>query len=73
MNVIVKAFGRDRAVMEGWFAQMHRPPELSMQKEKTAAYTAQILRGIDGLEVETGAGKYGIVATLRMGDPSITD
>jgi len=53
--------------MKEWFEHMHRNPELSMQEENTAEYIADILRQWD-YEVETGIGKYGIVASLTVGD-----
>jgi hippurate hydrolase len=54
--------------MTRWFEHMHRNPELSMQEDNTAAYIAETLRGFGGFEVETGIGKHGIVASLKVGD-----
>lgn len=65
MNALVNEL--DQASMKGWFEHMHRTPELSMQEEKTAAYIAGIVRDF-GYEVETAVGKYGIVASLKVGD-----
>ena len=67
-NALVKDLEQDLDLMEGWFAQMHRNPELSMQEENTAHFIAETLKGIDGLEVETGIGKHGVVASLKVGD-----
>lgn len=65
MNAIVNEL--DRTSMKEWFEHMHRTPELSMQEENTAEYIAGIVRGL-GYEVETGVGKYGIVASLKAGN-----
>jgi len=66
MNAIVKHM--DSAAMRGWFEHMHRHPELSMHEKRTAEYIAEQLRAIGGYEIETGIGKHGIVATLKVGD-----
>lgn len=67
MNEILQAMQANRAQMEQWFEHLHRNPELSMQEEKTAQFIAGLLRQW-GDEVETGIGKYGIVASLTAGD-----
>lgn len=66
MNAIVKEL--DAQAMTQWFEHMHRNPELSMQEDNTAAFIAETLRGFGGFEVETGIGKHGIVASLKVGD-----
>lgn len=68
MNAIVKKLEADSAQMKQWFEHMHRNPELSMQEERTAAYITEQLRNIGGYEIETGVGKHGIVASLKVGD-----
>lgn len=68
MNAIVKDLEALRPQIKEWFEHMHRTPELSMQEEKTAQYIEGELRKIPGLEIETGIGKYGIVASLKAGD-----
>jgi len=67
MNPILKALEADRAQMTEWFEHMHRNPELSMREEKTARYIADIVKGW-GYDVEEGIGKYGIVASMAVGD-----
>lgn len=42
---------------------LHQHPELSREEEVTSAYIAERLREI-GLQVETGVGGYGVVATV---------
>src|SRR5690606_34906212 len=67
MSEISQAMQANRAQMEQLFEHLHRNPELSMQEEKTAQFIAGLLRQW-GDEVETGIGKYGIVASLTAGD-----
>ena len=66
MNTILRALEADAGTMKEWFEHMHRHPELSMREERTAAYIADIV-GQWGYEVETGVGKYGIVASMTAG------
>ena len=68
MNAIVKDLEKDKALMDEWFTHLHRNPELSMKEEKTAAFIAETLKGLDGVKVETGIGKYGVVASLTAGN-----
>lgn len=68
MNAIVKELEQDSAQMKEWFEHMHSHPELSMQESQTAAYILEQLRSFDAYEIETGVGKYGIVASLKAGD-----
>jgi hippurate hydrolase len=67
MNTMLEVLQADHSQMTGWFEHMHRHPELSMQEQNTAEYIADIVRPW-GYEVETGIGKYGIVASLTVGD-----
>ena len=52
-----------------WRHHLHQNAELSYQEEKTAAYVAQALRGMPGIEVQTGIAKTGIKAVLKGGKP----
>lgn len=67
MKNIIEEMEANHAQMKEWFEHMHRNPELSMREEKTSQYLADILRRWD-YDVETGVGKYGIVASLKVGD-----
>src|SRR5690606_37001271 len=67
MNNILKAMEANKAQMSEWFEHMHRNPELSMQEEKTAQYIADLVTKW-GYDVATGVGKYGVVASLTVGD-----
>jgi amidohydrolase len=51
-----------------WRRHFHENPELSNREFKTAAYVADVLRGL-GLEVKTGVAKTGVVAILKGGKP----
>jgi hippurate hydrolase len=51
-----------------WQETMHRQPELSMQEESTAKYIAEVIKSFGGYEVVEGVGKYGLVASLKVGD-----
>jgi amidohydrolase len=48
--------------------RLHQDPELSNRETRTAALVAEHLRRL-GLEVKTGVGKTGVLATLRGGRP----
>lgn len=67
MNDIVETLESERGQMEEWFEHLHRNPELSMREDNTARFLADTVRAW-GYEVETGIGKHGIVASLKVGD-----
>ena len=52
--------------MSSWRREIHAHPELAFEEHRTAAFVAEQL-GAMGLEVETGVGGTGVVATLRHG------
>ena len=66
MTTMLEALEADHDRMKEWFEHLHRRPELSMQEQRTAGYIAKIV-GQWGYEVETGIGKHGIVASMRVG------
>lgn len=68
MNTIIRELDAYTGAMKQWFEHMHRHPELSMQETRTAQFIAETLRSFGGFEIETGIGKHGIVATLKVGD-----
>ncbi|QTL03986.1 amidohydrolase [Aquabacter sp. L1I39] len=49
-----------------WRRALHRIPELAYDEHQTSAFVAEKLRSF-GLEVETGLGGTGVVATLKRG------
>ncbi len=53
-----------------WRRDFHMHPELGFQEVRTAGKVAETLRAM-GLEVTTGVGKTGVVATLGEGKPVI--
>ena len=67
MTTALDTLAADPAEMQGWFEQMHRNPELSMQETNTAKYIADVVREW-GYDVVTGVGKNGIVASMTVGD-----
>jgi len=52
-----------------WRRHIHQNPELSFQEVRTAAYVAEALRKMPGLQVQTGVARTGIKAVLRGGKP----
>ena len=66
-NTLLEALEVDHGQMTNWFEHMHRHPELSMQEQHTADYITNLVRQW-GYEVETGVGKYGIVASMSVGN-----
>ena len=66
VNPIVDALEAGSSEMKSWFEHLHRHPELSMQEQETARYIADTVRQW-GYEVETGVGKHGIVASMKVG------
>lgn len=46
---------------------IHRHPELGFQEVRTAALVADTLREIGGMEIRTGVGRTGVMATLGSG------
>jgi len=52
-----------------WRRHVHQFPELSFQETKTAAYVAEALRKMPGIEVQTGIAKTGVKAVLKGGKP----
>lgn len=67
MNPIIQTLEKNRSEIEDWFEHMHRHPELSMKEEETAKYIAGLVESW-GYKVETGVGKHGIVASMRVGN-----
>lgn len=64
-----KTFDAIEPQVIAWRRHIHENPELSFQEVRTAAYVAQALRALPGIEVFTGIGKTGVKAVLRGGRP----
>ena len=64
-------FGREEVEPRviDWRRHIHQRPELSYEEVKTAAYVADVLRAMPGIEVHTGIAKTGIKAVLKGGKP----
>ncbi|WP_320112801.1 M20 aminoacylase family protein [Draconibacterium orientale] len=54
--------------LKTWQETMHKSPELSMQEENTAKYIADVVKSFGDYELVEGIGKYGMVASLKVGD-----
>ena len=52
-----------------WRRHIHQYPELSFQEVKTAAYVADALRAMPGIQVQTGIAKTGVKAVLKGSKP----
>ena len=52
-----------------WRRHIHQYPELGFQEVKTAAYVAEALRRMPGIEIQTGIARTGIKAVLKGGKP----
>ncbi|MBW6493912.1 MAG: M20/M25/M40 family metallo-hydrolase, partial [Burkholderiaceae bacterium] len=50
-----------------WRRDFHAHPELGFEEARTSALVAERLAACDGIEINRGIGKTGIVATLRVG------
>ena len=48
---------------------LHRRPELAFEEHETAKLVADTLTPLDGVEVQTGVAKTGVVATIEGGRP----
>lgn len=57
-------YAAQRPVSEGWLHDLHRQPETGFEVQRTATYVAGRLRSF-GLQVDTGVGGTGVVATLH--------
>ncbi|MNX31885.1 putative hydrolase YxeP [compost metagenome] len=55
-----------RDQLAGWRHQLHAMPETGFEEAKTSAFIANALRAL-GLEVHTGIGGTGLVASLTVG------
>ena len=51
---------------------LHRRPELAFEEHETAALVAETLGEFDGVEVQTGVAKTGVVATIHGAQPGPT-
>lgn len=52
-----------------WRRHVHQNPELAFEEVETAAYIADALRNMKGMDVQTGIAKTGIKAVLKGGRP----
>ncbi|MBA5246647.1 amidohydrolase [Marnyiella aurantia] len=70
MNTLEQQLSANLTQMKDWMDTMHMQPELSMAEENTSRYILDVLKTFDGFEISENVGKYGIVASLKVGDSS---
>ena len=66
-----KVIGKLKAnhdILKSWMDHMHQHPEMSMKESETAKFIVEKLREMEGWEIVEGVGKYGIVASMTVGD-----
>src|SRR5690625_1479316 len=69
MNIeLIEALKSRHQELKEWQEKMHRNPELSMQEENTARFIVKKLKDFGAYEIVEGIGKYGIVASLKVGN-----
>lgn len=66
-NELFEALKQRHQEMKSWMEYMHQHPEPAMTEEHTSKYLADLVKSF-GFEVEENIGKYGMVATLKLGD-----
>lgn len=65
---LIKALQNNKDELRTWQETMHKHPELSMQEENTARYIAEVIRSFGAYTLTEGVGKYGMVASLKVGN-----
>lgn len=66
-SVVMRLVDEVFPLVEGFYVDLHKNPELSHHEHRTARAVAEWL-GRAGFEVETGVGGTGVVGVLRNGD-----
>ncbi|RNL84652.1 amidohydrolase [Halostreptopolyspora alba] len=66
-SVVMRLVDEVFPLVEGFYVDLHKNPELSHQEHRTARAVAEWL-GRAGFEIETGVGGTGVVGVLRNGD-----
>lgn len=67
MNTLSEALKGKHEEMKRWMEELHSHPELSMHEQNTARYIASLVKSFGGYELVEGVGKYGMVASLKVG------
>ena len=67
MNTLSEALKGKHEEMKIWMEEMHSNPELSMHEQNTAKYIANLVKSFGEYELVEGVGKYGMVASLKVG------
>ncbi|MFH1242947.1 MAG: M20 family metallopeptidase [Pseudomonadota bacterium] len=66
-----KLVGEHSGLISRLRRDLHRIPEPAYTEKKTSAYVAEYLQK-EGLEVQTGIARYGVVGLMETGDPGKT-
>lgn len=69
---LIKSLKARHQELKEWQEEMHRMPELSMQEENTARFIVEKLKEFGAYEIAEGVGKFGIVASLKVGESNKT-
>ena len=67
MNAIVKDFEARLDTIKAWRHHLHQHPELSFEEAATSRYIADLVKSW-GYDVVEGIGKYGVVASMTVGE-----
>ena len=65
---VIEKLKANQDILKSWMDHMHQHPEMSMKESETAKFIAEKLREMGGWEIVEGVGKYGIVASMTVGD-----
>src|ERR1700742_2562077 len=65
---LIKQFTPKLSIYEDLYRKFHNSPELSLCEEATASIVAQHLQCLEGFEVRTRIGGFGVVGVLRNGE-----
>jgi len=65
---VIEKLKANHNILKSWMDHMHQHPEMSMKESETAKFIAEKLREMGGWEIVEGVGKYGIVASMTVGD-----
>lgn len=72
MTVVAELTPAQAAEIVALRREFHQHPELGFQEHRTADRLAELLAGVEGLEVTRGVAETGLVALLRGGKPGPT-
>lgn len=65
---VLEKIKSNQDTLKSWMNHIHQHPEMSMNESDTAQFIVDKLREIGGWDIVEGVGKYGIVASMTVGD-----